>query len=91
MTWKNPDKAVALGRDDPIKDLAKKGLLTLKRTKTVVNCAIIKVLSGSMGAAVRVLEIINTALVAEQPAMILLHRPDRVGDPARSPGGRLVR
>ena len=62
MTWKNPGKAVALGRDDPIKDLGKKDLLTLKKTKTVVSCAIIKVLAGSMGAAVRVLEIINTAL-----------------------------
>jgi hypothetical protein len=48
MTWKNPGKAVALGRDEPIKDLAKKGLLTLKRTKTVVNCALIKVLAASM-------------------------------------------
>lgn len=47
VTWKNPGMAVALGRDDQIKDLAKKGLLTLKMTKTVVNCAIVKVLAGS--------------------------------------------
>jgi hypothetical protein len=69
MIWMNPGKAVALVGDDPIKDLAKKDLLTLKRTKTVVNCAIIKVLARSMGAAVRVLEIINTVLVAEQLAV----------------------
>ena len=47
VTWKNPGKAVALGKDDQINDLAKKGLLTLKMTKTVLNCPIIKVMSGS--------------------------------------------
>ena len=47
MTWKTPSKAVALGKDDQINDLAKKGMLTLKKTTTVVNCAIIKVMAGS--------------------------------------------
>ena len=47
VTWKNPGTAVALGRDDQINDLAKKGMLTLKKTTTVVNCAIIKVMAGS--------------------------------------------
>ena len=48
VTWKNPGKAVPLGRDDQINALAKKGLLTLKKTKTVLNCPIIKVMAGSM-------------------------------------------
>jgi plastocyanin len=47
VTWKTPSKAVALGKDDQINDLAKKGMLTLKMTKTVLNCPIIKVMSGS--------------------------------------------
>jgi plastocyanin len=45
VTWKKPGQAVFLGRDDQINDLAKKGLLTLKMTKTVVNSSIIKVMS----------------------------------------------
>jgi hypothetical protein len=48
VTWKNPSQAVALGKDDQIKDLAKQGKLTLQMTRTVLNCPIIKVLgSGS--------------------------------------------
>jgi hypothetical protein len=47
VTWTTPSKAVALGKDDQINDLAKKGLLTLKMTKTVLNCPIIEVMSGS--------------------------------------------
>jgi plastocyanin len=47
VTWTPPSKAVALGTDDQINDLAKKGLLTLKMTKTVLNCPIIEVMSGS--------------------------------------------
>jgi plastocyanin len=47
VTWTAPSKAVALGKDDQINDLAKKGMLTLKMTKTVLNCPIIKVISGS--------------------------------------------
>lgn len=45
VTWKNAGTAVFLGKDDQINDLAKKGLLTLKMTKTVVNSSIIKVIS----------------------------------------------
>src|SRR5437764_128814 len=45
VTWKNPGKAVPLGRDDQINALAKKGLLTLKMTKTVLNCPIINVMA----------------------------------------------
>jgi plastocyanin len=51
VTWKNSAKAVALGRDDQINDLAKKGMLTLKMTKTVVNCSIVKVMAGSMSGS----------------------------------------
>jgi plastocyanin len=47
VTWTTPSKAVALGKDDQINDLAKKGMLTLKMTKTALNCPIIKVMSGS--------------------------------------------
>jgi plastocyanin len=47
VTWTTPSKAVALGKDDQINDLAKKGMLTLKMTTTVLNCPIIKVMSGS--------------------------------------------
>ena len=47
VTWTAPSKAVPLGRDDQINDLAKKGMLTLKMTKTVLNCPIIEVMSGS--------------------------------------------
>jgi hypothetical protein len=47
VTWKTPGEAVALGKDDQINDLAKKGMLTLTMTKTVLNCPIIKVMSGS--------------------------------------------
>ena len=47
VSWTAPSKAVPLGRDDQINDLAKKGVLTLKMTKTVLNCPIIKVMSGS--------------------------------------------
>jgi hypothetical protein len=41
VTWKTPSQAVPLGKDDQINDLARKGLLTLKMTKTVLNCPII--------------------------------------------------
>lgn len=48
VTWTDPSQAVALGKDDQIKNLAKSGKLTLKMTGTVLNCPIIKVLgSGS--------------------------------------------
>jgi hypothetical protein len=47
VTWKTPSKAVALGKDDQINDLAKKDMLTLKMSTTVLNCPIIKVMSGS--------------------------------------------
>jgi plastocyanin len=47
VTWTTPSKTVALGKDDQINELAKKGMLTLKMTKTVLNCPIIKVMSGS--------------------------------------------
>jgi plastocyanin len=46
VTWKDPTKAVALGSDDQIKNLAKAGSVTLKMTGTVLNCPIIKVLGG---------------------------------------------
>lgn len=39
-----PTQAVALGKDDQIKHLAKAGKLTFKMTKTVLNCPIIEVL-----------------------------------------------
>jgi hypothetical protein len=45
VTWKDPSKALFLGKDDQINDLAKKGLLTLKMTRTVVSSSIIKVIS----------------------------------------------
>ncbi len=48
VTWKNPSKAVALGSDNQINSLVKKGQLTLKMTGTVLNCPIIKVMSGGM-------------------------------------------
>ena len=46
VTWKDPSKAVALGADDQIKGLAKSGQVTLKMTGTVLNCPIIKIMSG---------------------------------------------
>ncbi len=49
VTWQNPSQAVPLGKDDQIKSLAKSGKLTLTMTGTVLNCPIIKVMSG--GAA----------------------------------------
>ncbi len=49
VTWKDASKAVALGSDNQIKDLAKKGKLTLKATGTVLNCPIIRVLGRRMG------------------------------------------
>ncbi len=51
VTWKDPSKAVALGQDTQIKDLAKKGMLTLKMTGTALNCPIIRVLGGRMGSS----------------------------------------
>ncbi len=51
VTWKDPSKAVALGQDNQIKNLAKKGMLTLKMTGTVLNCPIIRVLGSSMGSS----------------------------------------
>jgi plastocyanin len=47
VTWKTPGKAVPLGRDDQINDLARKGVLTLTMTKTVLNCPIIEVMAES--------------------------------------------
>jgi len=47
VTWKDPSKAVALGQDTQITDLAKKGMLTLTKTGIVLNCPIIAPLSGS--------------------------------------------
>ena len=44
VTWKDPSQAVALGKDDQIKGLAKSGKLTLTMTGTVLNCPIIKVM-----------------------------------------------
>ncbi len=46
VTWKDPAKAVALGKDDQIKDLAKAGTVTLKMTGIVLNCPIIKVMGS---------------------------------------------
>ena len=52
MTWKTLSKAVPLGKDDQINDLAKTGMLTLKMSKTVLNCPIIKVMKvGSTSAS----------------------------------------
>jgi plastocyanin len=51
VTWKSPSKAVALGKDDQINDLAKKGMLTLKMSKTVLNCPIIKVMKAESTSA----------------------------------------
>lgn len=48
VTWKDPGKAVALGSDNQINSLAKSGKLTLKMTGIVLNCPIIKVMSGGM-------------------------------------------
>jgi plastocyanin len=45
VTWKKLGQAVFLGKDDQFNDLAKKGLLTLKMTKTVVDSSRIKVIS----------------------------------------------
>lgn len=49
VTWHDASKAVALGSDTQITDLAKAGKLTLKKTGVVLNCPIItgQVLSGS--------------------------------------------
>ena len=44
VAWKDPSQAVALGKDDQIKGLAKSGKLTLTMTGTVLNCPIIKVM-----------------------------------------------
>ena len=46
VTWKNPSKAVALGSDNQINSLVKSGKLTISMTGTVLNCPIIKVMSG---------------------------------------------
>lgn len=46
VTWKHPSQAVALGKDDQIKDLVKAGKLMLQMTTTVLNCPIIKVLAA---------------------------------------------
>jgi hypothetical protein len=43
VTWKKGAKPVLLGRDDQINSLAKKGKLTLKTTKIVLNAPILKV------------------------------------------------
>jgi len=48
VTWKNPAQAVALGSDNQINDLAKKGKVTLKMTGIVLNCPIIAVMSHGM-------------------------------------------
>ena len=47
VTWKTPSKAVPLSKDDQIDGLARKDVLTLTMTKTVLNCPIIKVMTGS--------------------------------------------
>ncbi len=49
VTWKDPSKAVALGQDNQITQLAKEGKLTLTQTGVVLNCPIIRVLGGRMG------------------------------------------
>jgi len=51
VTWKDASKAVALGSDNQIKDLATKGKLTLTKTGTVLNCPIIRVLGRRMGSS----------------------------------------
>jgi hypothetical protein len=48
VTWKHPAQAVALGSDNQIMDLAKAGKVTVKMTGIVLNCPIIKVMSGNM-------------------------------------------
>ncbi len=49
VTWKDPSKAVALGQDNQITQLAKEGKLTLTQTGVVLNCPIIRVLGHRMG------------------------------------------
>jgi hypothetical protein len=51
VTWKTLSKAVPLGKDDQINDLAKKGMLTLTMSKTVLNCPIIKVMKAESTSA----------------------------------------
>jgi hypothetical protein len=46
VTWKKGVKPVLLGRDDQINSLQKKGKLTLKTTKIVLNAPILKVGKG---------------------------------------------
>jgi Copper binding proteins, plastocyanin/azurin family len=41
VTWKDPSKAVALGSDNQINDLASKGQVTIKHTGVVLNCPIV--------------------------------------------------
>lgn len=43
VTWKKGVKPVLLGRDDQINSLQKKGKLTVKTTKIVLNAPILKV------------------------------------------------
>ncbi len=47
VTWKNPARAVALGQDNQIQDLAKTGKLTLTMTGIVLNAPIIREQHGS--------------------------------------------
>jgi plastocyanin len=47
VTWKDPSKAVFLGSDNDVNAMAKAGKVTLKMTGVVLNCPIIKVMSGS--------------------------------------------
>jgi len=42
VTWKAGMKPVLLVKDDQIKDLAKKGQLTVKETDVILNCPIVK-------------------------------------------------
>jgi hypothetical protein len=46
VTWKKGVKPVLLGQDDQIKDLAKKGELTMKDAHIVLNAPILKVGKG---------------------------------------------
>ena len=43
VTWKPGVTPVLLTKDDQVKDLASKGMLTLSPTPIVLNCPIVKV------------------------------------------------
>jgi len=49
VAWKMPAASVALESDEQIRQLARRGMLTLTRTGTVINAPVVEIMSGEAG------------------------------------------